>query len=81
MKRIFEIDLGTEIQASVETKCDNCGKKLGESWPRGKDTMTAQLQMENDAEGYPVYKTHHFCGEACLRDHLNSRAEACTKKS
>ncbi len=71
---VFEADFTEQIKASLTTTCDNCGKKLGESWPRGKDTMQATLKMGEDQDGYPMMKNHHFCNEDCMREHLNQRA-------
>ena len=75
MDKIYEADLPQEIKASLTTKCDNCGKQLGESYARGRDCMQAQLKMGEDQDGYPNYKNHHFCNEDCMRDHLVKRSD------
>ena len=72
---ILEMDATVEIKGSVTTKCDNCGKQLGESWPRGRDTMQAALKMGEDQDGYPQLKNHHFCNEDCMREHLVKRSD------
>lgn len=71
---IFEADF-SQTKGATTTTCDQCGKKLGESWPIGKDTMMASLNMGKDENGYDKMKIHHFCSEACLRGHLNARAD------
>ena len=76
---IFEADFSEQIKASLTTKCDNCGKQLGESYPRGKDVMEARLSMGTDESGYDNLKHHHFCNEGCIRAHLNTRAEKAEK--
>jgi hypothetical protein len=71
---LLELDFSEQIKASTTTNCDNCQEKLGDSYPRGKDVMQAALHMGKDSEGYDQYKLHHFCSEACMRQHLNKRA-------
>lgn len=70
---IMEVDFSKEIKASMKTQCDACGATLGEHYPTKKGSMTASLRVGKDNYGYDSYKTHHFCGEACMRAHLNDR--------
>lgn len=75
----LEVDFTEQIKASLITKCDNCGKTLGDGYPRGRDTMTASLKMAPTDDGYDNYKQHHFCNEACMLGHLQTRAEKAKK--
>jgi hypothetical protein len=75
MNHILEVDLPAEIKASLTTTCDGCGKVIGESYPRGRNTLSLALAAGQDADGYESWKQHHFCNEACLRTALNKRAE------
>lgn len=74
MEHILEVDFSQEIKASREVKCDNCGKVLGESYPKGRSAIAVTLPTGQDQEGYDNYKEHHYCGEGCLTTHLNTRA-------
>lgn len=74
-KHVTLVDFSDKIKASMSTNCDYCKAKLGEGWTQGKDNITLHLKNGKDAQGYDQTKTHHFCGEACLRGALNDRAK------
>lgn len=79
MNTIYEADIASQVKASTSTTCDKCGKKLGDSWPISRNTMSAQLHVGQDESGYDQYKSHHFCGEDCMRQHLNDRHDKKSK--
>jgi hypothetical protein len=68
-----ELDFTEQIKAKHSVSCDNCGKELGEHYPRGADSISLSLRDGDDDYGYPNYASYDFCGEACLRDKLNKR--------
>src|SRR6266404_4148666 len=73
---MMEVDFTQQIQASMITKCDGCMATLGEGYATKKGSMMASLKVGQDKYGYDDFKTHHYCGEACMRAHLNKRAES-----
>lgn len=73
-KRVFEIEISQEAIALMKISCDNCGKELGESYLKGRDTIGLTLPDGQTDDGYDKYKAFHFCDEACLREVLNKRA-------
>ena len=61
--------------ASHQVKCDNCKATLGEHYPKGRKSVSIGLHMGEDSYGNADYKTHDFCDEDCLREHLVSRTK------
>ena len=75
MDTVFEVDLPQEIKATLSCSCDACAKVLGQSYPKGRKSISIYLGDGMDEEGYPKEKNFHYCDEACLRNSLNKRAE------
>jgi hypothetical protein len=61
--------------ASHQVKCDACKATLGEHYPKSYKAISISLINGQDGYGSDQYKQHDFCGEACLRDHLNARSK------
>jgi hypothetical protein len=82
--QIMELDL-TKVQlafAKTNTTCDYCSETLGSTYPSAMGCITARLRKHpNTVGGYDWQEKedHHYCGEACMREHLNERAQADTK--
>ncbi len=70
----LEVDFTEQIKATLITKCDGCGKTMGDGYPRGRDVMTATLKTGTDQDGYDTYKQQHYHNEACMLAGLQARA-------
>ena len=82
----MELDL-TKVQqafAKTTTACDYCGETLGSTYPtypHSQHCITARLRKTPGTVGgydYNEKEDNHYCGEACMREHLNERAQADT---
>jgi hypothetical protein len=67
-------DFTEQIKASHNITCDACGAKLGEYYPKSRQSIAVSLPMgkakdDSDGDETPM-KTHHFCNAKCLKGHM-----------
>lgn len=65
-----------ESTAAKQVICDACSDVIGESYASKKGSLTLPLPAPDTG----IYQDSHFCNEDCLRNHLNARAKASSRK-
>lgn len=80
---VIELDFPKLIEASAAhtVTCDNCNKKLGERYASGRQNISVPLRKvltgdDMDTPEHVAYADMHYCDEACLLSHLQTRAKS-----